>query len=190
MCCQCGHVLLSLQSLPLQFLHSILENNEKQGKDFWASIRQYNMALTFTSLGVKEDTWVNRRGGWVFCVQGELSHSIATFHRDDGEPPSYAQLYIYDPDIALLHRMNRNGNLNVDTMRSLQTMLLQSYHYSHQFKHAYEILNDHVNIPNASIQLYVTPSQDLRRYNLSSTNEIAVILPGDGTSPERRDIIL
>ncbi len=75
-------------------------------------------------------------------------------------------------------------------MQSLQTMLLELHWYSHEFKHAFEILNDYSDVSDASIRLRVMPGQDKRRYNLSSTDEVAVILPGDGTSPDRQDIVL
>jgi hypothetical protein len=34
------------------------------------------------------------------------------------------------------------------------------------------------------------PGQDQRRYNLPSSDDVAVILLGDGTAPERRNIVL
>jgi hypothetical protein len=59
------------------------------------------MVLAFTSLGVTEDHLVNRRGGWVFRISGELYLLIGSLQPDDGEPPAFAQLYIYDSDVAL-----------------------------------------------------------------------------------------
>jgi hypothetical protein len=93
-CCQRGHVDLRRQSPPPEILLKLLEGNDADGKEFRVNIRQYNMALAFTSLGVKDDKLVNRRGGWVFRVQGELCHLIGSLLRSDGKPPSYAQLYI------------------------------------------------------------------------------------------------
>lgn len=189
-CCQRGHI--SLQSLPPPppFLRQLLDDNDAEAKEFRSNIRQYNMALAFTSLGIREDTAVNRRGGWVFRVHGELCHLIGALRPKDGEPPSYAQLYIYDPTLALAQRINRNDNLSSTTMSSLQTMLLDHHRYSREFKHSYEILKDYPEASDANIRLRVMPGQDERRYNLPSSNEVAAILPGDGTAPERRDIIL
>lgn len=77
-CCQRGGVSLHRLSPPPPFLRGILESDDAEGKQFRSNIRQYNMALAFTSLGVTEDTVVNRRGGWVFRVQGELCHLIGS----------------------------------------------------------------------------------------------------------------
>ena len=87
-CCQCGRVRLHHLTRPPPFLRQILESDDAEGKQFHCNIRQYNMALVFTSLSVREDMMVNRRGGWVFRVQGELCHLIRSLHPDDGNTPS------------------------------------------------------------------------------------------------------
>jgi hypothetical protein len=115
-CCQRGHVFLRPLPPPPPLLRDLFENEDAESKEFRSNIRQYNMALTFTSLGVTEDRVVNRRGGWVFCVQGELCHLIGSLRPDEGKPPSYAQLYIYDAQLSLAQRMNRNDNLRSSTM--------------------------------------------------------------------------
>jgi len=189
-CCQRGHVRLPFLPPPPPFLRGVLESNDKQGNEFRTNIRRYNMALAFTSLGVKEDKKVNRRGGWVFRVQGELCHLIGSLRPDEGQPPSYAQLYIYDSQLALQQRMNRNDDLDPNTMSSLQSMLLTHHRYSKDFKHAYEILRGYPDGADAEVRLHVRSGLDQRRYNLPTSDEVAVILPGDGTAPERRDIIL
>jgi hypothetical protein len=86
--------------------------------------------------------------------------------------------------------MNSNDNLHTSTMESLQSMLLENHRYSREFKHAYEVLKDYPDTLDAEIKLRVMPGHDQRRYNLPTSDEVAVILPGDGTAPERRDIIL
>jgi len=65
-CCQRGHVRLPFLPPPPPFLCGVLESNDKQGNEFRTNIHRYNMALAFTSLGVKEDKKVNHQGGWVF----------------------------------------------------------------------------------------------------------------------------
>ncbi|KAH9955993.1 hypothetical protein BC827DRAFT_819539 [Russula dissimulans] len=182
-CCQRGQVDLPLKPNPPSFLMNVLEGVDNQLKEFHENIRQYNMSLAFTSLGVAEDRLVNRRGGWVLRISGELYHLIGSLHPNDGVVPSYAQLYIYDSHVALHHRMNRNSNLRVDTMATLQTMLLSSHRYAHEFRHAYEILRDHSDAPDAVIRLRVMPGQSSGAYAAPTSDEVAVILPGDGQHP-------
>jgi len=59
-CCQRGRVHLPHQSVPPQTLYTLFESNDEDGKEFRTNIRQYNMALAFTSLGVTEDNLDNR----------------------------------------------------------------------------------------------------------------------------------
>lgn len=183
-CCQRGHVSLCLLSPPPPFLCRLLDSDDAEGKEFRSNIRQYNMALAFTSLGVKEDASVNRRGGWVFCVHGDLCHLIGSLRANEGKPPAYAQLYIYDSQLALAQRMKRNDNLSRNTMSALQAMLLNNHPYSTEFKHAFEVLQEYPDVSDANIRLRIMPGQDQRRYNLPSSDEVAAILPGDGTAPE------
>jgi hypothetical protein len=177
-CCQRGHISLCCLSPPPPLLRRILDSDNAEAKEFCTNICQYNMALAFTSLGVSEDTNVNRHRGWVFRVQGELCHLIGSLRPNEGKPPSYAQLYIYDPQLALAQRMNRNDDLCSSTMKSLQTMLLDHHQYSKKFKHAYEILQNYPEVSDANIRLRVRP------YNLPSSDKVAAILPEDGTAPE------
>ena len=186
-CCQTGQVDLPFLPEPPSFLKSVLEGVDHDSKEFRQNIRQYNMALAFTSLGVNEDKLVNRRGGWVFRVSGELCHLIGSLHPDEGEAPAYAQLYIYDSQLALHQRLNRNDNLHETMMGSLQTMLLSHHCYAPVFRQAYDILHDKPDAPNAEVKLRVTPGAS-RVYDLPTLDEVAVILPEDGTAPERRDI--
>lgn len=86
--------------------------------------------------------------------------------------------------------MNRDDNLCPSTMNSLQTMLLDHHRYSKEFKHAYKILQNYPEVSAANIRLRVMPGQDQRWYNLPSFDEVAAILPEDGTAPEWRDIVL
>ena len=161
-CCQRGHVHLPSQSPPPDALLRLLENNDKDGKEFRSNIRHYNMALAFTSLGVSEDKNVNHRGGWVFRVQGELCHLIGALHPDEHHPPSFAQLYIYNSQLALAQQMNRNDNLCSRTIRSLQTMLLDYHPYATEFKHAFQVLEQYSDDSDTNIHLRVLLGQDQR----------------------------
>lgn len=62
-------------------------------------------------------------GPYVLRVNGEVCHRMGAFEPSGNESPSYAQLYLYDPQTALDQRMRRNRNLRNDTMNLLQTTL-------------------------------------------------------------------
>lgn len=194
-CCNSGKVTLPPPRHPPDTLHNLFEADDEQTRDFRTNIRAYNMALAFTSLGVTQDDTINRRFGgnsWVFRIQGQLTHLSGALEPQANTSPSYAQLYLYDPHVALQQRMNRNSHLREDTMSALQAMLTRYHQYAPVFKHAYEVLKDHPGGTNAEIRLRVevAPGEHRRQNNLPTADEVAMILPGDGSANDYRDIIL
>jgi hypothetical protein len=196
LCCNRGKVVLPLLQHPPQTLKALLDDDDRQAKEFRENIWKYNRAFAFTSLQVTEDHSVNdrRRGLPVFRIQGELHHrSGPLFPTTSDRSPVYAQLYFHDPQAALEHRRRQNSGLDPDTLSTLQNMLLNHHQYVPIYRHAYEILDRYDPDDDVSIRLRVSPGDDHRRYNLPTANEVAVILPGvdgDNTQHTQRDIVL
>lgn len=194
MCCNHGKVVLPELPQPPQQLKRLLVAADAQATEFRSHITQYNAALAFTSLGVNDDKAINRdgRSGWIFRILGNLYHLSGALTAPAGTAPSYSQLYIYDPSVALQQRMNRNSDLRRDTMQALQDMLSQSHPYTAKYQQAYEVLSqEEGGIQEAEVHLRVIPGQDRRRYNLPTADEVAVIMPGEGEGGvDGRDIIL
>ncbi|KZP30308.1 hypothetical protein FIBSPDRAFT_699312, partial [Athelia psychrophila] len=191
-CCAHGQVRLDPLPDPPNTLMQLYSGDSADCREFRENIRQYNAAFAFTSLGVKQDHAVNRGvGPYVFRIHGELCHRAGALLPQTGQAPTYAQLYIHDPRAALDVRNRRNENVREATMQALHDTLTQSHYYAHLYKHAYEVLSEHRDTSDVTIHLRCKPSQDRRRYNLPTVDEIAVVLPGDGTQPvDSRDIIL
>ncbi|KAI8531250.1 hypothetical protein RHMOL_Rhmol11G0122300 [Rhododendron molle] len=113
-------------------------------------------------------------------------------HIREGKDASYAQLYIYDPASALEVRNRRNQQLRKDVLQTIQETLLQVNPFVDKFRQAYAIL-DQLDIAEQTLpaHLHYSSSTDRRRYNLPTTDEIAVVVPRDGTKASgMRDIIL
>lgn len=192
-CCDHGKVALQPLQEPPEPLRRLFAGGDAQAIEFRNHITQYNSALAFTSLGVSDDKSINKHGpnAWVFRIHGNLHHLSGALTAPDGIAPSYSQLYMYDPGVALQQRMNRNSNLRRDTMQSLQALLTRFHVYAQTYKHAYEVLAElGNNVEDAEVRLRVIPGNDRRRYNLPTAEEVAVVLPGDGSSGDGRDIIL
>jgi hypothetical protein len=191
-CCNHGKVILPPLHEPPPALRGLLTAQDSEAKEFREHIREYNSALSFTSLGVKPDKSIlNGRGPYVFRLHGVLYHLSGSLLPEPGDTPKYAQLYIHDPQSALNHRMTNNPDRSPTTMQLLQTMLRSNHRYAAVYKQAYEILAEYPDADEASIQLRVDPSRDRRRYNLPTVDEVAIIIPGDGSqAKDNRDIIL
>ena len=190
MCCGHGKIKLPSLRVPPQPLYNLFTGNTAQGREFRSNIVQYNAALAFTSLGVKVDDSVRGHGPPVFRIQGELRHLSGSLLPEESERPCYSQLYVYDPNMAYQHRVSRNENLSLNTMRILQRVMWDYNTYTPIYQHAFEVLQMY-DAPDYTVKLCVVPGHDPRRYNLPTANEVGVILPGEDIfQGDHRDIVI
>ncbi|XP_026436150.1 uncharacterized protein LOC113334013 [Papaver somniferum] len=188
-------VRLPLLREPPRPLRELFEGNDARSTSFRNYIREYNAANAYTSLGCKLDERILKgRGPRPFAIHGELRHLTGGILPLPGNERHavYSQLYIYDPDFALFVRGERNPNLNVDVLQTIQDTMLQFNVFYTKYRQAYTILDQmsHAD-PNFRVSLQYNKSTDVRRYNLPVAEEIVVIVPEKTykqTGP--RDIIL
>ncbi len=195
MCCLQGQVKLPHLLPAPAILQNLLCGNNPLSKAFLQDIRQYNAALAFTSLAVKVDEAITSSSGpYCFCVSGELHHQMGSLLPQEEGKLSYAQLYIHDPAEALSMRNRRNPNLNPEIMSHLQDLMQDVNPYVALYRHAYLIMKDkpREEYPNIEVRLHVGDGTDGRWYNLPTVDELAAIIPGDGSEPVQndRDIVL
>ncbi|CAG8566049.1 10268_t:CDS:2 [Cetraspora pellucida] len=105
-CCLHEKVILPLlQDLPL-LLYQLFEGQDERSKEFKNNIHQYNAANAFTSLGTNIDKSIlDGRGLYNFCINSELYHHTGSLLSESSVGATYAQLYIYDPEVAHYLRM-------------------------------------------------------------------------------------
>ncbi|ORY21642.1 hypothetical protein BCR39DRAFT_474343 [Naematelia encephala] len=71
-CCMYGAIDLQPLPPPPPFLQHLLTHHGPEARHFQQSIRSYNNALAFTSLGVKDDHSLSQsRGPPIFKIQGQ-----------------------------------------------------------------------------------------------------------------------
>ncbi|KAG5545928.1 hypothetical protein RHGRI_018180 [Rhododendron griersonianum] len=192
-CCLQGTVKLHLLSTPPPPLKALYDGDDVRSKSFRSNTRDYNAANAFTSLGTTLDPRVlSGRGPTPFTIHGELRHRTGSLLPQAGQIGSYAQLYIYDPNSALDIRSRRNPQLRKDVLETIQGSLLEINAFVGKFRQAYAVLNQLAETgQNLPAHLHYSSSTDRRRYNQPTTDEIAVVVPGDGTKASgMRDIIL
>ena len=120
MCCLQGKVRLPPLKTPPPLIQALYDGNDVQSNSFRRYIRDYNACNAFTSLGAKFDTTIlTGRGPNSFIIHGELRHRTGSLLPQSDQEPSYAQLYIYDPDTALQERHRRNSHLRMDVLKSI-----------------------------------------------------------------------
>ena len=116
-----------------------------------------HLALTFTSLGVNFDrSLLDGSGPNVLKLFRELYHNHGVLIPNENRDVSYAQLYIYDSQMALNQRMNRNSR-DGDTMSHLQDMLLEHNPFVPLYKQAAERLREQGATLDVQVRLTYLP---------------------------------
>ncbi|TFK57871.1 hypothetical protein BDN72DRAFT_745861, partial [Pluteus cervinus] len=187
-CCNRGSVHLPLLSDPPPPLRALFDNSDALSREFRKHLWEYNRALAFTSLGVREDHHVQPS----FRIEGELYHCTGALHPPDNRAPTYAQLYFLNGQqtAALQRYENNRGELRQDLLQRLEDIVREHNPYAAVYVHAHEVLSQYPERDDINVRLRVAPGTDHRRYNLPQADEVAVILPNDPSAPEHRDIVL
>src|SRR6267154_978448 len=190
MCCLQGQVVLP----PLLPWPPELQQLYQQ-RAFVTNIRQYNSTVAFTLVGVKvDDHAVQGSGPSTFRIHGSLHHLMGSLMPGEDQQPAYAQLYVFDAEHATDVRVNRNRNLDPRILRELHDMLHRRHPYAQLYKAAYQVMVEKPPEQHRDVQvrIHFQPGTDGRRYNVPTANEIAAIIPGDGSEEvsDKRDIIL
>jgi hypothetical protein len=106
-CCSYGKVQLPRLKEPNEDYKKFFCVPDTKGKFFLKSIRRYNSMFSFTSMGGKVDSSVNKgRGPSMFRLRGQNYHSLGSLLPNDGSKPKFSQLYIYDTDNEVSNRQS------------------------------------------------------------------------------------
>lgn len=172
-CCKKG--MVRLDQLP-QPPSELLRLYDTGGSTFLNNLRAYNNALALASIGCSEQ--IMHGFSPTFKVQGKVYHRIGSLKPEGVEMPKFAQIYFYDTDHETQNRMHFNPHLNREILTSLQNCLHHANSYIRSLKSALDFAEEN---PQMKILLSAEkkPSDEhARRYNLPSSSEVAVIMPG------------
>ncbi|XP_058810120.1 uncharacterized protein LOC131675228 [Phymastichus coffea] len=194
----CSHDTVSLDPLP-EFppqLYSLFTGQHSKSNLFMNNIRPYNNSLSFASLNANLfDFALNRPGPFCFKIQGKIYYQINTeLYPNDGENPTYGQLFIVDQLQALDYRLHNNSKLDSELLLTLGGIIREN----NIFAQSYEMMrveierqqsllsNDNPFQPELQLLFSLKPGVDRRRYNFQCVNEVAAIFSttADGEIPE------
>ena len=113
-------------------------------------------------------------GPYVFNLHGELSHKADSLLLPDGEPPVFAQLYVYDPADAVNYWMANalNAHLDHHTMVTLQNMVYHHHPAVQMYRQAYELTRNMPPEQQCKIALHFDQSCDCCCYNLPDASSL------------------
>jgi len=124
-CCKKGMVKIVTPGVPQELRRLYTSQVDDDAKYFRKHIRYFNTHFSFTSLGVTLDRKVSnaaRTCVYTFRAQGALYYKM-----DDlvpgGQGPRHLQLYIYDTDETLEHRVKRSPDLDINIVRMILKIL-------------------------------------------------------------------
>ncbi|KAI9124864.1 hypothetical protein K1719_004191 [Acacia pycnantha] len=200
-CCGHGNIIVPLLQDPPEDLCELFFNKHLPlSKKFFKSIRLYNNMFCFTSMGGRVDHSINSKGGgpYSFVLSGQNHHFIGSLLPSEGNPPVYAQLYIYDTDNEVSNRistMSRNGgaeNLDPIIVNLIKGCLDKHNSIVKHYRTAVEIIKHNV-VKDVNIRL-IRNGNSIglgRQYNMPTAPELVALIVGDfDNSYTNRDIIV
>ena len=144
MCCLTGQIVLPPFPPPPQELLHLFDGTSPHSLEFKTNVCQYNATFVFTSLGANIDhTVITGTGPYSFRISGELYHRASALLPIPNQAPSFAQLYIHDPNQQLHYREGNNNNeLSRSVMTIIQGVLHLTHPYVEFYKQVYQILRE------------------------------------------------
>ncbi|CAI0463117.1 unnamed protein product [Linum tenue] len=127
----------------------------------------------------------------VIC--GENYHRIGSLLPPAGEKPKFAQLYIFEPENEMNHRLSNFASCEAQLLPELLTSLLRMLDEHNElvktFRRVRQQLHDS-DTPTLKLRIFGAKSRN-RQYDLPTSSDIVALIPGDFI-PDRddRDIIV
>ncbi|XP_071741764.1 uncharacterized protein [Rutidosis leptorrhynchoides] len=177
-CCENGRVSLPRFQEPPLLLKQLLDS-----RDFTDNIRAYNQMFSMTSYGEKIDDTINDgRSPYVFKVSGQIYHWIGSMCPQQGVPPRFLQLYIYDNDHEVENRMSHFGGQDSNRLCSSVVSQLIELLDTHKelvklFRTARDKCRDS-KVPTFCVRLFSVSSS--RQHTLPTSDAIGAIVFDSG----------
>jgi hypothetical protein len=160
-------------------------------------IRNYNCARAFASIRANVTTPPGK--GPYCCRIHAMGYHTTSSVGQDSRNPRYANLYFMDLAQATNIRLHNEANAGCErwVMIALDTMLREINPYAHLYKSMRRLFEEEQRNAVAenrdqfavAMLIYNDKTQDQRRYNNPTNNEIGVVFKSvDGAPPSDRDI--
>ena len=108
------------------------------------NIRAYNSSLAFTSLGLTGKEFKFRNPGpYCYRINGQLYHSISHLQPEQGKPPRFSQIYIYDQQHELDNHMRPFPTMDHELLLELQQMIKSVNPYAHKYLQVTDLMEEH-----------------------------------------------
>ncbi|PWA81647.1 helitron helicase-like domain-containing protein [Artemisia annua] len=188
-CCAGGRVVLRTYAEYPAYIVDLYSD-----RHFMDNIRAYNQMFAMTSFGATVDNSVNTgRGPYVFRVSGQIYHWIGGFCPSGDGNPRFLQMYVYDTDHEVRHRMSHFDSherriLREDIIEGLIEFLNENNRLVHLFRTARDKLRE-ADIPDFQIRLFGVVGSN--QHELPTGDTIgAIVYDGGPESMTDYDVVI
>ncbi|KAG0130798.1 hypothetical protein HOY82DRAFT_465376, partial [Tuber indicum] len=157
-------------------------------------LRRWNNLFAFTSIRYNHDDHTSAigEGFQLFQIHGAVYHHQGPLVPTGECDALYSQVYLYDPAFAAQSRSDRAPELDRALVSSLTNMLQEHFPFIQLERFAWQAQRQPnlQIILNPQMRLIVDSGADSRRENLSTADEVALILPEEYGREGFQDIVL
>ena len=165
-------------------LKSLLKGEHPKSQLFFNDARRYNKAVAMAGI-VTQEISLSGKGPYTYRQHGEFQRAFncsAAPAPNTNEKPSYGQLYMIETDEAHGIRIQNNKKLVENILKMLDSIVRNNpYGKAYMMlKEEQEQVQIRANAANAEppamkLLFSLKKGEDLRRYNLPRTNEVAAV---------------
>jgi hypothetical protein len=181
-CYRNGHVNIFIPEVPDELRRLFTSQTDKDAKYFRRNIHYFNSHFSFTNMGVsiyRSLATAKGTGIYTFKAHGQIYHRLDQL-MPDAKGPCHLQLYFYDVDETMHHRMKRSPHLDANVIRTILKIMQHN-----PYVHAFKSLGTLTNLDCYAIELNISISVDQRRYNAPAIEQVVAIW-FDGNDPQQR----
>ncbi|KAI3737814.1 hypothetical protein L2E82_27827 [Cichorium intybus] len=201
LCCGYGKVELPNLKEPPSNYKKLYRSLDCKGKYFMKNIRRYNSMFSFTSMGGKVDSSINKgKAPYIFRLSGQNFHRLGSLLPQNGSKPKFSQLYIYDTENENSNRQTTFGgskkpststtdSYDLHIIQDLKVILDSNNELVKSFRMVRDCIHTNPNV-DLKLRLIGKRTKDGRTYNLPTASEVAALIVGDIGDYENRDIIV
>ncbi|CAH1445774.1 unnamed protein product [Lactuca virosa] len=184
LCCGYGKVELPpLKEAPSSY-QNLYKSVDSKSKHFMKNIRRYNSMFSFTSMGGKVDSSINKGNApYIFKLSGQNYHSMGSLLPTPGSRPKFC----HGPTSA---STSTSISSDLQIIEFLKVMLDSNNVLVKYYRMVRDSLHENPGA-NLKLRLIGKREQDGRTYNLPTSSEVAALIVGDiSDSVEKRDIVV
>ncbi|XP_071691812.1 uncharacterized protein [Rutidosis leptorrhynchoides] len=161
---------------------------------FTDNIRAYNQMFSMTSFGARIDDTVNDgRSPYIFKISGQVYHWIGSMCPQEGSPPLFLQLYIYDTEHEIDNIMSHfSGRASGNLYDIVVSQLIQLLDTHNELVKLFRTARDKCSefeVPTFKVRLFSLAGS--RQHQLPTSDAIgAIVLDSGPLSITDYDVII